>query len=231
MRHFLAAAPAKLLVDHREEMPPVFNQGQVGTCVACAVGYYDKAYQEGRENRWSFSDNAHLFSPLFIYAQRSHRDNDEGMTIREAMKIVQKEGVCPLSLMPYLEDRIDVPPSKRQLAAALPYRARSYARISSIGEAQRYLLGNCFVAGLMVHQSFIQAPRGRIPSPQRGDPFVGGHALCVVGYNARRGEFLFANSWGEGWGDGGYGVISYEVFLALLMDAWGMVDAPDRPQP
>jgi C1A family cysteine protease len=60
---------------------------------------------------------------------------------------------------------------------------------------------------------------------------VGGHALCFVGYNARRGEFLFANSWGEGWGDGGYGVISYEVFLALLMDAWGMVDAPDRAQP
>jgi len=42
---------------------------------------------------------------------------------------------------------------------------------------------------------------------------------------------MFANSWGPLWGDAGFGYISYDVFEALLMDAWGMVDAPDSPQP
>jgi C1A family cysteine protease len=111
--------------------------------------------------------------------------------------------------------------------AAKPFRSRSFARIASIGEAEQYLADNCFVAGLLVHESFMDAPRGRIPMPRRGDPFVGGHALCVVGYDRRRSLFRFVNSWGPGWGESGFGTIEYDVFMALLMDAWGMVDAPD----
>jgi hypothetical protein len=153
------------------------------------------------------------------------------MTIREAMKIVNREGVCSLEDMPYREDAIDRQPTATQLKAALPYRSRSFARISGLGEAELYLRDNCFIAGLMVHQSFMDAPRGRVPMPHRGDPFVGGHALCFVGFDARRQLLRFANSWGPGWGEGGYGSISYDVYAALLMDAWGMVDAVDFPQP
>jgi len=230
MRHFLRAAPRQDRVDHRAEMPRVFNQGQVGTCVACAVGYYDKTYQEQRENSWGMSSDAHRFSPLFIYSQRAEQGTDGGMTIREAMKIVNQEGICSLEDMPYREDAIDRRPTAAQMKAARPYRSRSFARISSLGEAELYLRDNCFIGGLMVHQSFMDAPRGRIPMPTRDDPFVGGHALCFVGFDAPRQLLMFANSWGPAWGQGGYGTIGYDVFQALLMDAWGMVDATDFPQ-
>jgi C1A family cysteine protease len=230
MRHFLRAAPRQGRVDHRAEMPPIFDQGQVGTCVACATGYYDKTYQEQREHGWGMSSDDHRFSPMFIYSQRAEQGRDSGMTIREAMKIVNQEGICTLSEMPYRQDAIDRPPTKAQLKAALPYRSRSFARIASLGEAELYLRDNCFIAGVMVHQSFMDAPRGRIPMPSRNDPFVGGHALCFVGFDARKQLLVFANSWGRGWGDSGFGSISYDVFQALLMDAWGMVDAIDFPQ-
>jgi C1A family cysteine protease len=39
--------------------------------------------------------------------------------------------------------------------------------------------------------------------------------------------FKFANSWGAQWGDQGFGHIGYPILQALLMDAWGMVDALD----
>jgi C1A family cysteine protease len=230
MRHFLAAAPRLDRVDHRAEMPAVFDQGQVGTCVACATAYYDKTFQEQRENRWGMNSDEHRFSPMFVYSQRIERDSDSGMTIREAMKLINQEGVCSLKVMPYREDAIDRLPTAAQRKAAGPYRSRSFARIAGIGEAEVYLRDNCFVAGLMVHQSFMDAPRGRVPMPTEGDPFVGGHALCVVGFDRRRRQLIFANSWGSGWGDSGYGYITYDVFQALLMDAWGMVDAPDSPQ-
>jgi C1A family cysteine protease len=230
MRHFLRAAPRPDRVDHRAEMPAIFDQGRVGTCVACAVGYYDKTFQEQRENGWGMSSDEHRFSPLFIYSQRSERSGDSGMTIRQAMKIVNQEGVCSLEVMPYAEDAIDQRPTAAQRQAARPYRSRSFARIASLGEAELYLRNNCFIAGLLVHESFMDAPRGRIPMPRRGDPFVGGHALCFVGFDAPRQQLIFVNSWGPRWGAGGFGFISYEVFLALLMDAWGMVDAPDYPQ-
>jgi C1A family cysteine protease len=226
VRHFLTAAPRQARVDWRAEMPPVFNQGQVGTCVACATAYYDKSFQEGREHSWSMRPAAHRFSPLFIYSQRADKTGDNGMNIREAMKIVRAEGACPLSLMPYEESAIDTPPTAAQRRAAEPYRARSFARLMHITEMERYLQDNCFVAGLMVHESFMTARRGRIPMPVAGDPFVGGHALCIAGFDSSKQEFYFANSWGPDWGDAGYGVIDYDVFTALLMDAWGMVDMP-----
>jgi C1A family cysteine protease len=227
MRRFLRAVPARDRADHRAEMPEIFDQGGVGTCVACATAYYDKTFQERREHGWSMAPLTHRFSPMFIYSQRDDQSGDNGMTIREAMKIVNQEGVCTLADMPYREDAIDSAPTPHQLKAARPFRSRSFARIASIGEAESYLADNCFVAGLLVHESFMDAPGGRIPMPKHGDPFVGGHALCIVGFDRRRGVFLFANSWGPAWGVDGYGTIGYDVFMALLMDAWGMVDAPD----
>ena len=229
IRHFLAAAPRLDRVDHRAEIPAIFDQGQVGTCVACAVGYYDKTFQERRENHWDMNRDDHRFSPLFIYSQRSDAGTDGGMTIRQAMKIVNQEGVCSLKVMPYREDGIDQKPTPAQRQAARPYRSRSFARIASLGEAELYLRNNCFIAGMMVHESFMDAPRGRIPMPTEGDPFVGGHALCIVGFERRKQQLIFANSWGPAWGDSGFGYISYDVFEAILMDAWGMVDAPDSP--
>lgn len=228
MSEFLKAFPLPDHMDHAAELPPVFDQGPRGTCVACASGYYDKTFQEGLERGWDLQDAAHQFSPLFIYSQRRDRSGDNGMSIRDAMKIIYDQGVCPLADMPYDVDRIDTPPTARQLEEARPYRSRSYARLSSINEMEQYLLDNCFIAGLLVHQRFLDAPGGVIALPEPGEVFLGGHAVCVVGFDRRNHYFKFINSWGAHWGDGGLGHLPYRAMQALLMDAWGMVDAPDQ---
>jgi hypothetical protein len=110
---------------------------------------------------------------------------------------------------------------------ARPFRAKSYARLTSIYEMEQYLLNNCFIAGVLVHQRFLDAPGGVIALPEPGEVYVGGHAVCVVGFDRRNRYFKFINSWGPHWGDGGFGRLSYTAMQALLMDAWGMVDAPD----
>ena len=45
MSAFLTAAPLAECLDHSGALPPVFDQGPAGTCVACATAYYDKTYQ------------------------------------------------------------------------------------------------------------------------------------------------------------------------------------------
>jgi C1A family cysteine protease len=222
---FLKAAPVAEEVDHSKQLPPVFDQGPAGTCVACATAYYDKTFQKGMEHGWPLGDNHHQFSPLYIYSQRRHQPEDAGMTIREAMKIIQEQGVCSLACMPYSAERINVAPTAEQRQAATPNRAKSYARINSIGEMQAYLTTNCFVAGVMVHEQFMDAPGGVIPMPEPGTQFLGGHAICIVGFDRRNRMFKFANSWGTQWGDHGFGHIAFATLQALLMDAWGMVDA------
>jgi C1A family cysteine protease len=54
--------------------------------------------------------------------------------------------------------------------------------------------------------------KGIIPIPD-GSLARGSHAICVVGYDDNSSWFKFKNSWGEEWGDKGYG-----------SDAWVSVD-------
>jgi C1A family cysteine protease len=227
MSTFLKAAPLAERVDHASSLPPIFDQGPAGTCVACASAYYNKSFQEGLEHRWNLNDPQHQFSPLYIYSQRLAQPADEGMTIREAMKILKEQGVCSLSSMPYDPQRINEAPTAEQRKAAAPYCAKSYARLTTITEMEAYLMTNCFIAGVMVHERFMDAPGGIIPMPEPGCEFLGGHAICIMGFDRRNRMFKFANSWATQWGDRGFGHIGYATLQALLMDAWGMVDAVD----
>jgi hypothetical protein len=47
---------------------------------------------------------------------------------------------------------------------------------------------------------------------------LGGHAFALVGYN--EAGFLVQNSWGTGWGEGGFATLPYEDWLDSAYDAW-----------
>jgi hypothetical protein len=48
----------------------------------------------------------------------------------------------------------------------------------------------------------------------------GGHAVAIVGYNATR--FIVRNSWGTGWGDGGYAYASNAYAGKAFTEAYGV---------
>lgn len=90
--------------------------------------------------------------------------------------------------------------------------------------------------GFTVYDSIREAADGKIPYPARGEPVLGGHAVLAVGYddsmtigsgdNKKVGAFLIRNSWGEGWGERGYGWLPYEyVLTGLAQDWWCLVKA------
>ena len=41
------------------------------------------------------------------------------------------------------------------------------------------------------------------------ETLLGGHAITLVGYNTKTQYFMFQNSWGTSWGQGGYGFLPY----------------------
>lgn len=53
------------------------------------------------------------------------------------------------------------------------------------------------------------------------DGFYGFHAISIVGYDKR--GFIIRNSWGTGFGDGGYTVLPYEDFNRFL-EIWTIIN-------
>jgi C1A family cysteine protease len=92
--------------------------------------------------------------------------------------------------------------------------------------------------GFTVYSSISQADTtGKIPYPTSGEKVLGGHAVAGVGYDDKMkikntnpgaeettGALLIRNSWGTGWGDGGYGWLPYEyVVNGLAVDWWSLI--------
>jgi C1A family cysteine protease len=49
--------------------------------------------------------------------------------------------------------------------------------------------------------------------PRPGEPCLGGHAVQCSGYDDTLQAFLFKNSWGLGWGLGGYFHLPFEYIF------------------
>ncbi|WP_292391254.1 C1 family peptidase [Methanosarcina sp. UBA5] len=78
--------------------------------------------------------------------------------------------------------------------------------------------------------------KGGIPFPGPKEQAIWGHAVVAVGYDddmriknkisnkETTGALLIRNSWGTGWGDGGYGWLPYEYVLSkFAVDFWSLI--------
>ena len=98
-------------------------------------------------------------------------------------------------------------------AAGIPNKNKE----DTLAEIKQTISSNLPVMfGFTVYESIKGATAtGKIPYPTRGESVLGGHAVLAVGYddslsigtgdNEKVGAFLIRNSWGEAWGEKGYG--------------------------
>jgi GNAT superfamily N-acetyltransferase len=49
---------------------------------------------------------------------------------------------------------------------------------------------------------------------------VAAHSVVLVGYEEQKKHFIVRNSWGEQWGDKGYGYLRYAYFSRYQLEAW-----------
>lgn len=212
------------------------DQGQWGSCVGHAAASL-KISQEKFDNPQVNLD----FSPLFIYSLCKQRDGipeEEGTYIRTAMDVLIKDGCCLEKDMPYslLKDHSKMPsPSEQAMESALPFKVKSYARADTVDEIKCAIAKEgAVVAGIFVCSNFVEDTTkegGFIPLPSRF--MLGGHAVKLDGYDdnltytytqgERKGQtlkgfFRLCNSWGESWGDEGYGWLPYDFLTYRLED-------------
>jgi C1A family cysteine protease len=102
----------------------------------------------------------------------------------------------------------------------------SYSRLRNIDEIKSSLQENGpVVSGVTLYGSAMSdetVKNGRLPLAVASDHVLGGHALCLVGYNDERRELKFINSWGKDWGDHGYGYMPYDYADRFVTESWAI---------
>ena len=203
--------PAK--VDLRKQCPPIFNQGQLGSCTANAIGAayrFDLLKQK--------MDAEFVPSRLFIYYNERAMENtiqsDAGAAIRDGIKSISKQGVCSEASLPYDVARFTKKPSAACYLEAKSHQALQYQRVpQSISQMKACLAaGYPFVFGFTVYEGFESAAvakSGKLDLPTQSEKAVGGHAVLAVGYDDATQRFTVQNSWGTDWGQKGFFTIPY----------------------
>ncbi len=229
--HFYAALPEVMATlppktDLRTQCPPVYDQGQLGSCTANAIG----AAMQFDEIKQKFQ-NVFVPSRLFIYYNErvieGSVNTDSGAQIRDGIKCISKMGDCPETLWPYDISKFTQKPPKECYDQARKYRAVSYQRlIQDLNQFKGCLAsGYPFVFGFTVYESFESqqvANTGQVSMPLPGEKVMGGHAVLAVGYDDSNQTFLVRNSWGPTWGMKGYFTMPYAYLLNsnLASDFW-----------
>lgn len=229
--HFYAALPAIVAslparIDLRSKCPPVYDQGQLGSCTANAIA----AAMEFDEKKQKFKK---IFVPsrLFIYynerVMEGTVNEDSGAMIRDGIKSISKLGDCPETLWRYDIAKFTQKPPKQCYDQAKRYKAVSYQKLfQDLNQFKGCLAaGYPFVFGFSVYQSFESkqvAKTGHVPMPSIKEKAIGGHAVLAVGYDDVNHWFIVRNSWGNKWGMKGYFTMPYAYLLNgnLSSDFW-----------
>lgn len=231
LRDHLYAAPPETLAalpphaDLRPQCPPVYDQGDLGSCTANAIG----AAIEFDRDRQKLAD--FVPSRLFIYynerAIEGTIDSDSGAQLRDGIKSVNKQGAPPESDWPYDITKFSQKPPAQAYQDALKNRAVGYQRLVQNLTQMRGCLasGFPFVFGFTVYESFESpqvAQSGVVQMPHPGEKTIGGHAVMAVGYNDPDLRFIVRNSWGDKWGMAGCFTIPYAYVTqaSLASDFW-----------
>lgn len=220
-RDFMYAAPSTVLrtlpasVDLRPGCPPVYDQGQLGSCTANAIGGAFEFEQEKLHlEEW-------VPSRLFIYynerAIEGTVNQDSGARIRDGIKSVVSQGVPPETDWPYSTELtlVTEKPPATAYADALKNKVIAYQRLMQNMSQMKGCLaeGYPFVFGFTVYESFEStevAQTGVVPMPNpSSEQQIGGHAVMAVGYDDAQQRFIIRNSWGADWGLKGYCTMPY----------------------
>ena len=223
-------------VDLSRDMPPPGHQGSQNSCVGWAIAYALKSYEEKLEEGRPFVQNGRLdpsriFSPSFVYNQCNGGRNVP-VFYTDAFNILSEQGAATWADMPYKDDDVASRPSDEVKERAARYKIDYWRQVNvqDIKEIKAHLhAGFPVLIGANVDEAFIRHPAGKVWNSL--GTAVGGHAMCVVGYDDARRAFRLMNSWGAQWGDGGFCWVDYDHFRRVVNEAYVAKDARNGPAP
>lgn len=210
--------------------PKVGDQLSQGSCAAWAMTYYAYGYMEAADNGWSQASAglaSQLLSPAFTYNRIS--DYDMGSSLAGNGYIIRDWGVATMATMPYnVRDCIGWG-SDAALREAAAHRAASVSLLTdrSVDSVKALLTAGkpvTFAIDALQYNAAFKDNTGMkiISASEYNGSASLNHAQCVVGWDdsvtedGEVGAFKIVNSWGSGFGNGGYYWITYAAFAEMV---------------
>lgn len=208
-------------VDLRPHTPRTRNQSWLGACTGFALTQA-LSYALGRAGADSLLPSPQLadalFSPLWLYYRERETfgmtSEDTGAPLSVGLNILRAQG-CPFEgLYPYVPERFAHRPPESVDRDARTVRVTNADALAPDEDTllHAFAAGYPVVFGITTYRSFETAPRGRVPFPSNADTIRGGHALLALGAyrdpeDGGAYRVHFQNSWGDEWGEDGFGTI------------------------
>ena len=196
------------------------NQGQVNSCVAWAIDYTALNILETEQGI-----KGHPMAPMYTYAQIV-KGRNIGTYEAQHFNILTSQGIDTRA--DYRQGDFDYTsqPNAHERANAAHWRLSGYTRLdtgtAAVAAVKRAISSGLPVAVMVtVHKSFgkITPAAARAytyrPGPTSSDPVAGNHEVTIIGYNSH--GVRIENSWGTGWGDGGYINVSWAFVSQQLL--------------
>ncbi|WP_198351761.1 C1 family peptidase [Streptomyces typhae] len=194
-------------VDGQNYITPVRDQGDCGSCVAfgtlaAAEGTYRVALKN--PNLEIDYSEAHLFH---CHARREGRTCGNGWWVDRALEAVKNSGVVDERCCPYTAGAQNCPALCDSSPSRLT-RIENWRRYVTAASMKLWLCSEGpLIACLTVYEDFFAYTTGAYRHVWGEE--VGGHCVCVVGYDDEGGYWICKNSWGEDWGERGFFRVRY----------------------
>lgn len=223
-------------LDYSDSLPPPCHQGQLRSCVAWQLGYGLMSFLAStRLGDWGPPERSdRQFSPTFLFNQansflmgRSRADSclRSASFVSDVMSFLEEQGCALMCDVPYVND-LDcetlraTAPLDEVRERARQYKIAYHRKIDHDAETMKsYLFEELLpLVVFRVGPEFEELWGTQLY--ETVEPEGSAHALLVVGYDDPRGAFKVFNSWGTGWGDHGYGWVSYAIWPEVVAEAW-----------
>lgn len=208
----------------RNWVSPMLNQANCGSCVAfAAIGVMETQMNIATAIP---SLNVRLSTQQLFSCGGGLCDF--GWYPDEAMDYLANKGVTDEACMPYTSGASakDVACTDSCAdASRRTYKVSEWGRSTkffrNLNQIREDLQHGPLIATLTVYSDFVSYAGGVYKRSKDAEP-LGGHAVSIVGYDDSKQALIIRNSWGEDWGEKGYGYISYDDKSGVGRGTWWM---------